>query len=88
MNLMPDQTKTTDYLSFNKRTRCTASQEAARQIRAGSAVIQIPLPDREPVRRDTYLAVNAAAYRLLGSGGYRLRQEPSSVTLIRSAESV
>lgn len=77
-----------DAVAHNKQIRRTASQVAARAIRAGLAVIEIPLPHREPVRRDAYLAVNGSAFRLLGSGNYRLRQETDRVVIMRSAESV
>jgi hypothetical protein len=38
--------------------------------KANAAIIL--LPDRQPMRRDAYLAINAVAYRLLGKGGFHL----------------
>lgn len=70
-------------VAHNKQIRRTASQATARAIRAGLAVIEVPLPHREPVRRDTYLAVNGSAFRLLGAGNYRLRQELDRVVVVR-----
>lgn len=44
----------------------------------------VTLPDREPLRRDCYIAVNAVAHEVLGTGRYQLSVRGQSVEVTAS----
>lgn len=69
----------------NRRIRREAARLTRAAIDAGDDAL-IPLPDHQPAKRDTYLAVNGAAWTKLGTGRYRIRADGDAVriTIIRA----
>lgn len=65
-----------------RRNATWLTRQAFKQLGIGDAAV-IPLPTYQPARRDTYLAVNGEANRLLGPGRYQLRSAFEGVLVIR-----
>ncbi len=65
-----------------RRDTGRAVAERCRSLEPGETFI-VPLPDGQPARRDTHAAVNAAAHKVLGAGGYRIASAPAGAMVTR-----
>lgn len=55
-----------------------------REMTPGAFVI-FNLPGEQTAKRDAYLRINGAAYRVFGAGGYRIKADHKSVMIRRRA---
>jgi hypothetical protein len=67
-------------IADNRRIRREAARLTRAAIDAGRDAL-IPLPIGQPAKRDTYLAVNGAAWAKLGTGRYRIRADGDAVRI-------
>ena len=63
-------------------SRAAQLRQAMAAMKLGEG-FHVVVPDRQPGARDWLLRINAIAYQLWGSGGYRLKSSPGSVFITR-----